>query len=79
MTQQEYRAVAYGMGHHFAQKQLRTGKDPDSVRLAMKGVQEHLKARRAYSAHLAEMMWLGVEDALAGKPLDRRSITPGVP
>jgi hypothetical protein len=77
MTQQEYRAEAYRMGHHFARRQLRAGKDPDSVRLAMEGAQEHLKARKAFPAGLGEMMRLGVEDALAAKPMDRRYITPG--
>jgi hypothetical protein len=75
MTQEQYRAVAYRLGHHFAQKLLRAGKDHESVRLAMQDAQERLKALRAYSADLDAMKRLGVEDALAGKPIDRRYAT----
>ena len=79
MTPQEYRTVAYRLGHHFAQKQLREGKGPDSVRLAMQRAQEHLQVLRAYSADLDQMMRRGVEDVLAGKPIDRRDATSGSP
>ena len=48
MTQKEYRAVAYRLGHRFARKLLDKGKRPDSVRLAMQRAQEHLLALRAY-------------------------------
>jgi hypothetical protein len=77
MTQEEYRAVAYRLGHHFAQKLLRAGRGPDSVRLAMQRAQEHLLTLRAYSADLDQMKRRGVEDALAGKPMDSRYVTPG--
>jgi hypothetical protein len=79
MTPEEYRAVAYRLGHHFAQKRLRAGKGPDSVRLAMQRAQEHLLVLRAYSADLDRMMRRGVEDALAGKLIDRRYATLGSP
>jgi hypothetical protein len=75
MTDEEYLAAAYRVGHHFAQKLLREGKDDDSIRLAMQDAQQHLKALRAYSADLDAMKRLGVEDALAGKPIDRRYAT----
>jgi hypothetical protein len=79
MTDEEYLAVAYRLGHHFAQKLLRQGKDDDSIRLAMQDAQERLKALRAYSADLDAMTRRGVEDALAGKPIDRRYEAPGEP
>ena len=79
MTQEEYCAVAYRMGHHFAQKQLRAGKGPDSIRLSMECAQDHLKALRAYSEALDQMQRRGVEDALAGKPMDRRYATSKLP
>jgi hypothetical protein len=77
MTQDEYRAVAYRLGHDFARKLLRAGKDPDSVRLAMYRAQEHLRALKVYSPALDEMKRRGVEDALAGKPMDRHYAAPG--
>ena len=79
MTQKESRAVAYRLGYHFARKLLGGGKRPDSVRLAMERAQEHLLELRAYSPELDEMKRSGVEDALAGKPIDPRYATPGAP
>jgi hypothetical protein len=79
MTQEEYRAVTYRLGHHFARELLGKGELPDSVRLAMQRAQEHLLALRAYSPELDEMTRRGVEDALAGKPIDPRYATPGAP
>jgi hypothetical protein len=77
MTPEEFHMVAYRLGHDFAQKQLRAGMGPDSVRLAMQRAQEHLQVLRAYSADLEQMMRRGVEDALAGKPIDRRDARLG--
>ena len=79
MTQKEYCAVAYRLGHRFARKLLGDGQRPDFVRLAMQRAQEHLLALRAYSPELDEMMRSGVEDALAGKPIDPRYARPGAP
>ena len=76
MTQEEYCAVAYRLGHDYARKRLGAGNGPDSVRLAMQSAQEHLQELKAYSVGLDAMMCLGVEDALAGKPMDRRYATP---
>jgi hypothetical protein len=72
MGSTSYCAVAYHLGHDYARKQLRAGNGPDSVRLAMQSAQEHLRELKAYSVGLDAMMRLGVEDALAGKPMDRR-------
>ena len=77
MTPDESRAVAYRLGHHFAEKLLGAGKSPDTVRAAMERAQERLLELRAYSADLDRMKRLGVEDALAGKPIDRRYAAPG--
>jgi hypothetical protein len=77
MTDAEQLAVAYCLGHDYARKQLEAGKDADSIRLAINHAQEHLMALRAYSQPIDEMKRRGVEDALAGKPIDRRYGTPG--
>jgi hypothetical protein len=77
MRDQEQLTVAYCLGHDYARKQLEAGKDADSIRLAMGHAQEHLMALRAYSPALDEMKRRGVEDALAGKPIDRRYDRPG--
>jgi hypothetical protein len=77
MTPAEYRAVAYRTGYHFARERLRAGEDPDSVRLALRRGLEHLRALRAHSADLGGMMRRGVEDSLAGKPIDRLHALPG--
>jgi hypothetical protein len=77
MNHDEFRAVAYRLGHHFAERLLRAGKDHEAIRLAMRDAQERLKSLRAYSATLDAMKRLGVEDALAGKPIDRRYAAPG--
>jgi len=77
MTPDECRAVAYRLEHHFAEKMLGAGKTPDTVRAAMERAQVHLPELRAYSADLDRMKRLGVEDALAGKPMDRRFAAPG--
>ena len=77
MTPAEYRAVAHRLAHNFARKRLRAGEDPDSVRLAMRRALEHLRALRADSADLDQTMRRGVEDALAGKPIDRLRAAPG--
>ena len=79
MTQKEYRAVAYRVGHRFTRKLLDKGRRPDSARLAMQRAQEHLLALRAYSPELDDMKRSGVEDALAGKPIDPRYARPGAP
>ena len=79
MTPAEYRAVAHRLAHHFARERLRAGEDPDSVRLAMRGALEHLRVLRADSADLDQTMRRGVEDALAGKPIDRLHAAPGSP
>jgi hypothetical protein len=79
MSPDEYRAVAYRLGHHFARNMLGAGKAPDAVRVAMERAQEHLLALGAYSDELDRMKRLGVEDALAGKPIDRRYAKPGPP
>ena len=79
MTQKEYCAVAYRLGHHFARKLLGDGKRPDFVRLAMQRAQEHLLTLRVYSPELDDLMGSGVEDALAGKPIDPRYARPGAP
>ena len=79
MTQDEYCGVAYRLGHRFARKLLGDGKCPDFVRLAMQRAQEHLLTLRAYSPELDDLMGSGVEDALAGKPIDPRYARPGAP
>jgi hypothetical protein len=79
MTPDECRAEAYRIGHQFAQKRLGAGAAPATIRVAMERAQEHLLELRAYSADLDRMKRLGVEDALAGKPLDRRYAAPGPP
>ena len=79
MTQEEFRAVAYRLEHRFASKLLSRGRRPDSIRLAMERAQEHLLALRAYSPELDAMKRSGVEDALAGKPIDPRYARPGAP
>jgi hypothetical protein len=78
MSPEEYRAEAYRLGHRFARGRLGAGAAPDTVRLALERAQEVLLGLRAYSADLEEMMRRGVEDVLAGRPMDRRSAaTPG--
>jgi hypothetical protein len=77
MTDDEYLAVAYRLGHDFARRQLRAGKGPDSIRLAMEDAQKRLRALRAHSEVLDAMKRRGVEDVLAGKPIDRRYRMPG--
>jgi hypothetical protein len=79
MTQEEFRAVAYRLGHRFARKLLSRGRRPDSIRLAMERAQEHLLALRAYSPELDAMKRSGVDEALAGKPIDPRYARPGAP
>ena len=71
--------MAYRLGHHFARKLLGDGERPDFVRLAMQRAQEHLLTLRAYSPELDDLMQSGVEDALAGKPIDPRYARPGAP
>jgi hypothetical protein len=78
MTGEEQLAVAYCLGHNFARKQLKAGKDPDSIRAAIDCAQDHLKALSAYSEAIDAMKRRGVEDALAGKPIDRRYDMPGI-
>jgi hypothetical protein len=72
MTDEEYCAQAYRIGYNFARKLLADGKDPASVRRAMEAAQDRLRALRVYSASMDYMKRLGVEDALAARPLDRR-------
>jgi hypothetical protein len=70
MRTQEYRAESYRLGHRFARRMLGAGMDPDSVRRAMDRAQEHLLELRAFSVDMDEMMRRGVEDVLAGRPMD---------
>jgi hypothetical protein len=76
MRPEEYRAEAYRLGHRFARGRLGAGEAPDTVRVALDRAQEVLLGLRAYSADLEEMMRLGVEDVLAGRPMDRRHAAP---
>jgi hypothetical protein len=72
MSPEEYRAEAYRLGQRFARRRLGAGAAPDTVRLALDRAQEVLLGLGAYSADLEEMMRRGVEDVLAGRPMDRR-------
>jgi hypothetical protein len=55
MTQDEYRAQAYRLGHRFVRKLLGLGKTPDTIRRAIDRAQEHLLTLGAYSAELDRM------------------------
>jgi hypothetical protein len=79
MTQDEYRAQAYRLGHHFVRKLLGLGKAPGTIRRDIDRAQEHLLTLGAYSAELDRMKRLGAEDALAGKAMDGRYAAPGSP
>jgi hypothetical protein len=72
MTDEVYCAEAYRIGYDFARRLLAAGKDSHSVRRARERAQERLRSLRAHSACLDHMKRRGVEDALAGKPSDRR-------
>jgi hypothetical protein len=70
MRPQEYRAESYHLGHRFAMRLLGAGMDPGSVRRAMDRAQERLRELRAYSADMDEMIRRGIEDVLAGRPMN---------
>jgi hypothetical protein len=79
MSPNEFLAVTYHLGYRFARQRLDTGEDRDAVRCALGRALDHLRALGAYSAPLEAMKRLGAEDALAGKPPDRRYAAPGEP
>ena len=67
-TPEDCHHVAYRLGHYWAREELKAGKHPDAIRAGVYLAQ--VIAGWEPSPDLDAAKWRGIEDSLAGKPLD---------